>query len=188
MRGEHCVQPKVISMLTGSSPLARGTRTASPRWWKLSGIIPACAGNTMSPLSSWMWGQDHPRLRGEHSSSSMIGSPILGSSPLARGTPGAVPAEDPAWGIIPACAGNTPLVSGSWRTERDHPRLRGEHMPTVPSYTDTHGSSPLARGTLDAKLDDAQLVGIIPACAGNTRRCRTGGRRGWDHPRLRGEH
>ena len=50
------------------------------------------------------------------------------------------------------------------------------------------GSSPLARGTLEAI--DPQLIarGLIPARAGNTRRSARTRSCIWAHPRSRGEH
>ena len=91
-------------------------------------------------------------------------------------------------GLIPARAGNTgaPVVAGwfGWA----HPRSRGEH-PHAPSLElDAPGSSPLARGTLEAI--DPQLIarGLIPARAGNTRRSARTRSCIWAHPRSRGEH
>ena len=93
---------------------------------------------------------DHPRMRGEHRH-----APRHGEHPQ---------------GIIPACAGSTPIrdnqvaqVAGSsphargalqkqlasGNGKRDHPRMRGEHR---------------------APADVARAVeGIIPACAGSTK-------------------
>ena len=50
------------------------------------------------------------------------------------------------------------------------------------------GSSPLARGARARSQGVRQVLGIIPACAGSTRRSRPTARWPWDHPRLRGEH
>ena len=70
----------------------------------------------------------------------------------------------------------------------DHPRVRGEHLPSRQPRDESIGPSPRARGTRDVQADDLGDVGTIPACAGNTR---LGGRRACpegDHPRVRGEH
>jgi len=50
------------------------------------------------------------------------------------------------------------------------------------------GSSPRARGALATEVVQAEVLGIIPACAGSTwprSHCRSAC---WDHPRVRGEH
>ena len=66
MRGEHF---KLLLWLVGAwglSPHARGT----PGLWccvsRLSGIIPACAGNTEFRSCGAQISGDHPRMRGEH--------------------------------------------------------------------------------------------------------------------------
>ena len=71
-------------------------------------------------------------------------------------------------GIIPAYAGSTQECLQGDRTNKDHPRIRGEHSP-----------SPERPGRRQR---------IIPAYAGSTSRRLPSGRRRWDHPRIRGEH
>ena len=53
--------------------------------------------------------RDHPRMRGEHSETSLLRSMAAGSSPHARGAPSGVLQLGMLEGIIPACAGSTPL-------------------------------------------------------------------------------
>ena len=48
MRGEHTTYITKINIKQGSSPHARGTRTGNNIYPTLQGIIPACAGNTIS--------------------------------------------------------------------------------------------------------------------------------------------
>ena len=50
------------------------------------------------------------------------------------------------------------------------------------------GSSPLARGTRDPNARGMNLLGLIPARAGNTHRGNPGYLSCWAHPRSRGEH
>ena len=50
-----------------------------------------------------------------------------GSSPLARGAPVCLDDLGDEGGIIPACAGGTPLARWDQPGRGDHPRLRGEH-------------------------------------------------------------
>ena len=135
-----------------------------------------------------MYGRDHPRMRGEHPSGAIFRTRVWGSSPHARGTLwyDGQGREQP--GIIPACAGNTHTASTSTARTRDHPRMRGEHVFTVRGFLGGEGSSPHARGTHGHRNRIPVVLGIIPACAGNT--CRSPARRDgwWDHPRMRGEH
>ena len=168
MRGEHDSHPHSYFAYGGSSPHARGT--------------PACRCR-----SGWRT-RDHPRMRGEHCSVFPRSGRERGSSPHARGTPMFCRSNCEARGIIPACAGNTPVLNLSPLTIRDHPRMRGEHHNLITIISSYEGSSPHARGTLVVYCKRAACRGIIPACAGNTK-CQTlRKRKHWDHPRMRGEH
>ena len=50
----------------------------------------------------------------------------------------------------------------------DHPRSRGEYLDRWQWKFPALGSSPLSRGILAIDHPDIQVVGIIPALAGNT--------------------
>ena len=188
MRGEHHRGAELCSLLSGSSPLARGTRVVTPNGRHGHGIIPACAGNTCRRTSARNSWEDHPRLRGEHTHSDSQMPRLIGSSPLARGTRVPVVAEGRNDGIIPACAGNTCAGHQQRHLRWDHPRLRGEHLAPTPGPCPLLGSSPLARGTRRTRRIRLRCQRIIPACAGNTQGLLRNGVGGADHPRLRGEH
>ena len=130
MRGEHHSSRRIEGYMLGSSPHARGTRISILVTLLGLGIIPACAGNTISHLALTREAWDHPRMRGEHGTSALVGTGGTGSSPHARGTPDPTCQEGGPEGIIPACAGNTHTASTSTARTRDHPRMRGEHSPT----------------------------------------------------------
>ena len=188
MRGEHCCFSPGISGVPGSSPHARGTQIYGVRCAPMLGIIPACAGNTHARTCARLRAKDHPRMRGEHSGNAYGEIVHLGSSPHARGTPNKEGTNGRRPGIIPACAGNTQVLSEYETSSGDHPRMRGEHDDRVVLRRVDQGSSPHARGTLgDLRAREAGQ-GIIPACAGNTppisKTCWCNG----DHPRMRGEH
>ena len=51
---------------------------------------------------------------------------------------------------------------------KDHPRLRGEQSQNPVVVTLMLGSPPLARGTDFDDAFDKALMGITPACAGNS--------------------
>ena len=132
MRGEHSHLARKRVHDQGSSPHARGTRPAHAELPRDLGIIPACAGNTfvLSPVR--VKNRDHPRMRGEHMTRYRPPVTRAGSSPHARGTHVSLCKLDYPTGIIPACAGNTPILPVSAFITRDHPRMRGEHGRTVP--------------------------------------------------------
>ena len=131
-------------------------------------FIPACAGNTRDGVRCGMGSAVHPRMRGEHCSSSCYSCKLCGSSPHARGTR-SFPAQSASHArFIPACAGNT--------------STRGLQARRA------SGSSPHARGTRDVTRGTELWWRFIPACAGNTSAEVLPDLRGSVHPRMRGEH
>ena len=105
---------------------------------------------------------------GEHITYKLTGATSQGSSPHVRGTQCRVTDLGDGDGIIPACAGNTGIRAQGRVLARDHPRMCGEHPVTTPVGETEAGSSPHVRGTQPVPADLDALVGIIPACAGNT--------------------
>ena len=188
MRGEHVSTASQPAELRGSSPHARGAPPHEPHRSDRPGIIPACAGSTILSRISEPICWDHPRMRGEHIASPSKVFREMGSSPHARGARGGCGGGGDGGGIIPACAGST---STPWRRagpRRDHPRMRGEHLSVKVVVLVPMGSSPHARGAHRDVPGRDREDGIIPACAGSTRRARRRSIRPRDHPRMRGEH
>ena len=105
-----------------------------------------------------------------------------------RGTLGTVLMSGRCAGIIPAHAGNTRASASTTRAPRDHPRACGEHSPLLCLLLCGTGSSPRMRGTLTSGCGVSIRIGIIPAHAGNTRRCVRLLDVCRDHPRACGEH
>ena len=85
MRGEHWVAQLTRLWSGGSSPHARGALRVRRLRHRAPGIIPACAGSTRQADTGSRWPEDHPRMRGEHSETSLPRSMAMGSSPHARG-------------------------------------------------------------------------------------------------------
>ena len=131
---------------SGSSPPVRGAQYDGDNLSLRLGLIPARAGNTACYLWASGWTGAHPRSRGEHMGFPSVPSLDMGSSPPVRGALSRVHGNDPAAGLIPACAGSTPmsrLVSAPcWA----HPRLCGEHVYGFAQDITFKGSSPPVRG------------------------------------------
>ena len=73
----------------------------------MTGITPACAGNTLSATCFTTNLRDHPRLRGEYYNSPFKILIAVGSPPLARGILYQMATQGNTDRITPACAGNT---------------------------------------------------------------------------------
>ena len=162
----------VLKVAQGSSPRVRGTPARYRRRSSRPGIIPACAGNTSPGVGSPLHDRDHPRVCGEHLRFNGIRCLGKGSSPRVRGTRLWWFSCSVLLGIIPACAGNTNRLAVRRPAWRDHPRVCGEHALLMILSTGSAGSSPRVRGTRTHETYSRWEVGIIPACAGNTKRTR----------------
>ena len=172
----------------GSSPLSRGIHLASTSGHTPGGIIPALAGNTKDPMNSPSIPKDHPRSRGEYSVVPIPANREAGSSPLSRGIRayeqyGVIPP-----GIIPALAGNTSTHTAPAVSSTDHPRSRGEYSSLAEPNNPARGSSPLSRGIPTFACTAPNVLGIIPALAGNTIQASRTFFHARDHPRSRGEY
>ena len=152
------------------------------------GIIPALAGNTITPGAKGRTRWDHPRSRGEYVCAAQQGQRGAGSSPLSRGIRGHLDGDVDGLGIIPALAGNTWNRRKPKGRRRDHPRSRGEYGLVEIDAVQGGGSSPLSWGILQRVQTPLLLRRIIPALAGNTASSDSGIYAGRDHPRSRGEY
>ena len=167
-RGEYRCGCGIGPGVHGSSPLSRGIRSSAPRPLAVGRIIPALAGNTRADRHHHLHIEDHPRSRGEYRPIADAARRWAGSSPLSRGIRAPAAPLAAAVGIIPALAGNT-RRGGWWPPAcRDHPRSRGEYSLGVGDHAAGGGSSPLSRGIPAQVLEAEDLLGIIPALAGNT--------------------
>ena len=148
MCGEHDFGLTLAGIEAGSSPHVRETPIVNTGVKIGIRIIPACAGNT--DIIAFNGGQikDHPRMCGEHHPPLQAAHRVPGSSPHVRGTLASNGVQAPAYGIIPACAGNTHHAAISCRESEDHPRMCGEHAFPDGVIVPASGSSPHVRGTL----------------------------------------
>ncbi len=158
-------------IVSGSSPLARGTHHRQRHPQPAPRFIPARTGNTVYRLAARCGETVHPRSHGEHRNPRDIVLRITGSSPLARGTPESVCGVLADNRFIPARTGNTIVYTVTNATKPVHPRSHGEHCETVDRGTPVSGSSPLARGTLSVAASSASRVsGSSPLARGTPRR------------------
>ncbi|PKU92721.1 hypothetical protein CQR47_0570 [Bifidobacterium thermophilum] len=188
MCGEHPSLIAALIAVLGSSPHVRGTLLLTLSVPSVTGIIPACAGNTAHRPNNTCCTRDHPRMCGEHAANAFVYASEKGSSPHVRGTPNDNTSVSMVSGIIPACAGNTANLIVIVRLFRDHPRMCGEHGANDIGRATGRGSSPHVRGTHFWPGPVSRAAGIIPACAGNTFQRFQPFSRDGDHPRMCGEH
>ena len=167
IRGEHPPRRGAGPAQEGSSPHTRGAQSRPFSGVQVRRIIPAYAGSTLQVLAAVAAGADHPRIRGEHWSSSpsirisgwiipaYAGSTYLrrhkgekaADHPRIRGEHGIdKDAATQSMRIIPAYAGSTSRTRSMVRCRTDHPRIRGEHTPSRRKRGRRAGSSPHTRG------------------------------------------
>ena len=210
-RGEHFQKGgRSLVVVSGSSPLARGTPRSLFLLLVVIRLIPARAGNTPDAFLTVTRCAAHPRSRGEHTCVGCGSRRGCGSSPLARGTRACIGLIPVRGRLIPARAGNTTrpvtitsVTSAHPRSRGEHglgvfggahyfisahPRSRGEHVKAPKAFVKITGSSPLARGTLLCGVRRHASARLIPARAGNTPHARPRRYPSSAHPRSRGEH
>ena len=168
MRGEDSLRSQVRRRRRGSPPHARGRPWKAGGCMKIIRITPACAGKTTALHGARQRDTDHPRMRGEDSSSTEEVSS--------------------RFGITPACAGKTGDVGLRKSLLTDHPRMRGEDALVGEQGPElVNGSPPHARGRRTKPPNPPSRLGITPACAGKTPQGASDHGSARDHPRMRGE-
>ena len=104
----------------------RGTAASHAELFGVTGITPACAGNSyLLDLLFQVLG-DHPRVCGEQKDAHSTASFIAGSPPRVRGTDAGAACCRGAARITPACAGNSYFFPTYESIFKDHPRVCGE--------------------------------------------------------------
>ena len=166
----------------------RGEKRCSPLMsLSPSRITPACAGKSSRLLYSDFLAGDHPRMRGEKGELTGNKPHVLGSPPHARGKVlDQIRLVEPRR-ITPACAGKRLIGEVFTPLSEDHPRMRGEKMPSPAVTSCGPGSPPHARGKAFVLVLDQIRLGITPACAGKRTAIIPTSTASADHPRMRGE-
>ena len=166
--GEHCHVHGPGVCAFGSSPRVRGTPIVLYKDRRLNRFIPACAGNTPTDAINFVITSVHPRVCGEHLQKGERPFVVGGSSPRVRGTRLGGANRPHCSRFIPACAGNTSIISSG--------------------ISISNGSSPRVRGTRDDPDNRFYRGRFIPACAGNTISWLVRTAQCAVHPRVCGEH
>ena len=152
----------------GSSPRVRGKPPQRALIAFIRGLIPACAGKTVSFQGMNVPRPAHPRVCGENVPPAHVSRFIKGSSPRVRGKLVADDCAGGVVGLIPACAGKTKFAPVFAGVAGAHPRVCGENCECGVEDFRGAGSSPRVRGKLVLCVVYGAEVGLIPACAGKT--------------------
>ena len=150
-------------------------------------FIPACAGNRSERILDLRHRSVHPRVCGEQKHPEDPDHVPSGSSPRVRGTVSRQGDLNTPHRFIPACAGNRLNVSSRSLKGPVHPRVCGEQPAFIVGSSNTIGSSPRVRGTVQIPDCLRTRLRFIPACAGNSQGFPTGWVNPSVHPRVCGE-
>ena len=126
-----------------------------------------CGENTLRSISSVVFFGSSPRVRGKQ---------ILGFKDSSQK------------GLIPACAGKTLYLREIGGRGRAHPRVCGENRSIAAKISSLGGSSPRVRGKQKQVAEYLATHGLIPACAGKTKRLSAWHSSNRAHPRVCGEN
>ena len=186
--GENDLPKGGIDLGLGSSPRVRGKPRRHHERDGGEGLIPACAGKTGRGRGGRTSTPAHPRVCGENPRRCASRSRSTGSSPRVRGKQSGGVLSHGGLRLIPACAGKTPRRGRSARACAAHPRVCGENQTSSSTTALATGSSPRVRGKLIPRRGKHHVHGLIPACAGKTRRPDRRHPVPWAHPRVCGEN
>ena len=186
--GENVGDRARLCGVLGSSPRVRGKQGHSGNERSDPGLIPACAGKTPRAPCPGYPDRAHPRACGENVVCSAMSFGFPGSSPRVRGKPHRQRQPPDEAGLIPARAGKTRARAAAMAVVPAHPRACGENRRTRTDPPPRPGSSPRVRGKQDRRHHPLQPRGLIPACAGKTRRSLFKPQSSRAHPRVCGEN
>ena len=163
--GTSCARPSSNNQ-SGLSPRVRGNPVALCRAGAGGGSIPACAGEPPDDAPAPAHSQVYPRVCGGTWRPACGKDEYVGLSPRVRGNPirviwGAISARS-----IPACAGEPSQRPNPPRLSPVYPRVCGGTGWFLFSTPTIVGLSPRVRGNQLPVHGYFQLVGSIPACAG----------------------
>ena len=171
----------------GSPPHTRGHVQGAGRHQSNKRITPAYAGTCQSKYQNIPNPKDHPRIRGDMSSTWRRLCPGMGSPPHTRGHASIADLIRSESRITPAYAGTCLHIGDGAASCRDHPRIRRAMEGRVGRGRRSRGSPPHTRGHESRSSPWTTSSRITPAYAGT---CMDIWARVWrytDHPRIRGD-
>ena len=166
--GELYPVPNWRVLVCGSSPRVWGTLLRDNQTDGNRRFIPACVGNSYSPLLYFHTITVHPRVCGELIAAVTPAVKRDGSSPRVWGTHFPVSLGSLFRRFIPACVGNSIRCLQKHLHNPVHPRVCGELSGGLDVVCNCDGSSPRVWGTLFAGVIRALPIRFIPACVGNS--------------------
>ena len=132
------------------------------------GITPAHAGTSNYDIMPNPPVGDHPRTRGDKLATGLRISDVLGSPPHTRGQEQPSTTANRTTGITPAHAGTRKDSEQLRKTDRDHPRTRGDKFDDSFVLIPKPGSPPHTRGQASVKMTLNPGKRITPAHAGTS--------------------
>ena len=184
--GGTTVGRRVADHGAGLSPRVRGNRRAPASHPVGARSIPACAGEPVRAVRRAVYVRVYPRVCGGTVASSSIRAAPSGLSPRVRGNLRVAERGRGASGSIPACAGEPVDGALGKSYSQVYPRVCGGTGYLYQLMERGAGLSPRVRGNLRAAESAADLVGSIPACAGEPGGARGPARAAWVYPRVCG--
>ena len=150
----------------GLSPRVRGNRHILGVPPARPGSIPACAGEPVCGGQFLACSEVYPRVCGGTPRRRVMWTGWHGLSPRVRGNLNISPVATPAWGSIPACAGEPTSRRIADAGRGVYPRVCGGTRPAYGYSPADRGLSPRVRGNRQEMVKPVAMVGSIPACAG----------------------
>ena len=187
IRGEKFKTVIISAKFIGSPPHTRGKASTHSQCQRGKRITPAYAGKRENPGTASTFYRDHPRIRGEKSSSRKKIPILLGSPPHTRGKVCIAIIVYYIVRITPAYAGKRTIHAHRKGVYQDHPRIRGEKASTLCYTYKIVGSPPHTRGKVSFFITCIDFFRITPAYAGKSLGCPGLDTAHRDHPRIRGE-
>ena len=165
-RGGTIMRETDIAAANGLSPPTRGNRAGARTNADKLRSIPAHAGEPMAGRGAGQAGGVYPRPRGGTIGGDGTLADVPGLSPPTRGNRRRVPRKAPPVGSIPAHAGEPGADSRGRRGGLVYPRPRGGTSVDAVGRRARGGLSPPTRGNHRRVPAPAELLGSIPAHAG----------------------
>ena len=188
MCGKNLHSRHIVPCAPGSPPRVREEPCLSRGRLRLHGITPACAGRTKFFSGFPSLYEDHPRVCGKNRPCPRPCRRLRGSPPRVREELLRCAYRIAVFGITPACAGRTFMISIRPAPSRDHPRVCGKNSSSSSIISQSLGSPPRVREEPIFLLTSSNRWGITPACAGRTQNGKLALSRFGDHPRVCGKN